>query len=355
MQDSILTNGGQRVAIPHLSQYFGLWLHEPNRLSATIEMVHRMNLSAHVAEGAPLVRESATIIMEGGTIAEWDKDARLLRIDNVVLIDLEGTLTKYGSSMSAAGSTITARRELARAVRDDKVDAIVLRIDSPGGTFAGTDDLAGDVAEANKVKPVVAYIEDLGASAAYFIASQAGRIIMNKSGEVGSIGVFMLVYDTSEAAAQQGIKAVLITAGEMKGAGAPGTEITAAQQAEWQRSVNEAYDQFVGAVARGRGMSTNQARGLADGRLWGASDALSKGLIDEVATMPEAIRFAQNEKDARINRAVLGIKGSKTAKDNPLLEAVDAAARLQQASYSDGDRKLLATAAAFKKQREANK
>jgi signal peptide peptidase SppA len=322
------TESGQRVAIPHMDQYFGLWMHEPCRLEAMVDLARRMDMSAHVAEGAPLVKQGASIVMEGGLEAEWDAEARLLRIGNVAMIDLSGTLTKYGSSMSSAGSMISARRQLARATRDKSVDSILLRIDSPGGTVAGTGDLAAEIAAANAIKPVTAFIEDLGASAAYYLASQAGRILMNSTGEVGSIGVFMLVYDMSGAAAQQGIKAILVKAGDMKGAGAPGTEITEAQRAEWQRSVNEAYDQFIGAVARGRGMSGDQARAMADGRIWGASDAMDKGLIDGISTLSEAVTSARNRQSrpravAQGMRATIQPTARTSARGGELLAAVD--------------------------------
>lgn len=302
----IQTRSGGAVAVPHLSQYFGLWAHEEGRLQGLVELARSMDLSAHVAEGRPLVAEAnaaQSIVIEGGVEAEWDRDSQLLLAGDVALIDLNGTLTKYGSSLGGVGSTVLARRDLARAVRSERARSIVLVIDSPGGTVAGTGDLADDVAAANLVKPVVAFVEDLAASAAFYVASQAGLVLMNPTGMVGAIGVFALVYDFSGALAQAGIKAYVMRAGALKGAGAMGTEITEAQRSEWQRAVDEMYEQFVGAVARGRGMDDAQARALADGRVWGAADALEKNLIDGVSTLAEAVQLARQEKTNRLMRA----------------------------------------------------
>lgn len=300
----LITGDGQAVMVPRLDQYFGLWACEPQRMRAMVEQVRSMDLAAHVAEGAAMVEPQAAFVAEGGVEIDYDRDEKLLIAEGgVALIDLSGVMTKYGSSLSTAGSTVVARQRLARAMKSSKVKSILLRIDSPGGSVSGVDDLARDVAAANQVKPVTAYIEDIGASAAYYVASQAGQVLANASAVVGSIGVFMLIYDYSGEAAQLGIKAVLIKAGEMKGAGAPGTEITEAQKDEWQREVDEAYAMFVMSVARGRGMDESAARALADGRVWGVQDAQDKGLIDGVMTFAEAIDFARQEKTNRLLRA----------------------------------------------------
>lgn len=288
--------------IPHIEQYFGLWAVEPDRFRAMIEHLRAVDMDAHVAEQQPIA-ESYPIVLEGGVNATWDPEKGYLLADGVAVIDISGTITKKGSSFSRTGATAYARRKLALAVRDTAVQAIVLRIDSPGGTVAGTGDLASDLADANKIKPVTAYIEDLGASAAYWIASQAGRVFANESALVGSIGVLTVVRDYSAIFAKAGVKIHVIKAGEFKGMGAEGTEFTDEQRAEVQRSIDETYGLFVGAISRGRRMTEDAARALADGRIWHAAEAKKKGLIDGISTLAEAVSFARHEPANRSFRA----------------------------------------------------
>jgi ClpP class serine protease len=153
--------------------------------------------------------------------------------------------------------------------------------------------LQNAVHEATKVKEVVAFVEDLAASAAYKIASQADRIVANR-GEavVGSLGTFLVVHDMSKAAEQEGIKVHVIKAGEFKGAGVPGTEITESQLTEWQAEVNEMSIAFREIVERGRGKDLSE---LFDGRVFSASKAVSLGLIDSVQSFESLLTTLEKE------------------------------------------------------------
>jgi len=261
----------------NLDQYMGLWAVEESRFLALFDRVAGMDLLAHVMENraqtaATTTRKSAK---SSGTIG---------------IIDIQGTMTKAGSSLSTAGSTVLIRQAVRQAAGDADIAAIVLRIDSPGGTVAGTADLAREVARANEKKPVVAFVEDLAASAAYWVASQAGKVIANdKTAMVGSIGTFLAMYDLSAAAAMQGIKPVVIRAGAYKGVGFEGTEITDDQKAYWQERVDKIQVEFSAGIARGRGFSAEKINALADGKIHVASDALGFGLIDEIQSLDETI------------------------------------------------------------------
>ena len=172
------------------------------------------------------------------------------------------------------------RRALSLANGDDSVHSILLVVESPGGTVAGTSELAKAVA--SSPKPVVAYIEDMGASAAYWVASAATKVYANDSAYVGSIGTYMVIRDTSQAADKAGIKVHVINAGEFKGAGSAGTEVTDSQLAEFQRVINDTNNLFVEAVASHRGLDLATAKSLADGRIHLAAEAVKLGLIDGV-------------------------------------------------------------------------
>ncbi len=267
-------SAGQLARLPYAHEYLGVWAILEDVFRGHFAWFQKTDLHLHVQQNAERVKAEA-------------RDAGLYGVtkDGTALISLSGTLMKQVSSMSSGTSTVFARRQVRAAMRDPEVNSILLRIDSPGGTAAGTQELADDVAAAAKEKPVYAFIEDLGASAAYWVASQAKKVFTNSTGIVGSIGTYMSVMDLSGMAAKEGIKVHVIRAGEFKGAGQPGTEITQAQLAEWQKTVDGLNDHFVRGVAQGRGLTLEKTRALADGRVYVGKAAIEAGLVDGVQTL----------------------------------------------------------------------
>lgn len=266
-----------------LSQYVGLWCTEESRFLQLLDSVGRLDLAAHIAAHADA--DVGLVAASKHSVGSGDNAYDL------AVVDIEGSLTKRGSSLSGAGSMIRLRQEIRQLANDSSVGGIMLRIDSPGGTVAGTPDLAAAVADAAQKKPVHAYVEDLAASAAYWIASQAARITANsKTAAVGSIGTYMGLYDLSGAAAREGIKAVVIKTGKHKGAGFPGSEVTEEQKALWQELVDKTQAEFTAGVASGRKLTIAQVEALADGRVYMAGDAQTHGLIDGIGSFDSAMQ-----------------------------------------------------------------
>jgi len=222
--------------------------------------------------------------------AFWDDDRTsgrgyTLEDGGIAVLSISGPLSKEETCASwlfGGTSTVRIRQALRSAIRDPKVAKVVLLLDSPGGEVAGTADLAEDVQRLGAEKPIIAYASDLCASAAYWIGSQASEFYGNSTAQVGSIGVYMAVRDTSEATAKQGVKVHVIRTGSHKGAGVAGTPITEDHLDDWQRVVDDLNTQFVSAVARGRGMSFEEARKLADGRVHVGQHAVDLGLLDGI-------------------------------------------------------------------------
>ena len=264
--------------VPYAEQYAGLWaIYEPYG-RALRQQAQQINIQLHMERVAEDPEKAAEVAAQAST------ELNITR-DGVAIIKLSGSLMKHASSFSGGTSMVAVRRQVRAAAADPDVTAILLLIDSPGGTVAGTVDLADDVAAAAKKKPVYAYIEDLGASAAYWIASQTTAVYANRSAEVGSIGVFMTVTDWSKWAEKEGAEVHVLRYGDFKGAGIPGTEITEAQLAQWQRSVDHFGGMFVAAVAAGRRLNLAQAKQLADGRVHDAEAAHSLKLIDGIQSL----------------------------------------------------------------------
>ena len=258
-----------------LDNYSGFWCIEPTRFSQMIDRVNKMNLAAHIAAQQPR------------TISLADQRYQSIEGGSIAVIDIQGTMTKAGSSLGGGG-TVEARKAIRQAEEDPTVASIILRFDSPGGTVSGTADLAAEV-KATK-KPIVAFVEDLCCSAAMWVASQCDEIFANNAtAMIGSIGTFMGLYDISKALNDEGIKAVVIKAGEFKGGGFPGMEITDAQQAEWQKQIDAIQEQFTAGIAAGRKLDIDQAKALVTGLTYVATEAMSLKLIDGIKTFDEVV------------------------------------------------------------------
>ena len=219
--------------------------------------------------------------------------------DGIAVISAEGPLQKASSKFGGT-STVAMRRAIRQAVGDAAVRAIMLLVDSPGGTVSGTAELAADIATAARSKPVHAHVEDLAGSAAYWLASQAHRVTATATSQVGGIGTYCVVEDSSGQMAKEGIVVHVIAAGKFKGLGEWGRPITADELAYVQSRIDALNEHFLAGVAAGRRMSMDAVRAVADGRIYIGAEAGRLGLIDAVenqdqamAAVREAARTAQ--------------------------------------------------------------
>lgn len=189
-----------------------------------------------------------------------------------------------GTSAEQLGNDITA------LAHDPSVSAIVLDIDSPGGAATGIPELAAKIRAAANEKRVIAMVNHLAASAGYWTATQAPEIWCSPSGEVGSIGVYMVHFDESKMYADAGITPTIVRAGKFKAEGNPFEPLGEDAKAAMQATIDDWYGQFVGAVAAGRGVSAKQVReGYGQGRVVSSNEALKNGMIDRVATMDDLL------------------------------------------------------------------
>jgi len=213
-----------------------------------------------------------------------------IRTDGTAVVPIKGILTKQAlpSWMAFFGIEGTTygqiRQMVGAAVADPTAKRIELQIESPGGQTSGCQETAEAIAAAATEKPVTAVVEDLAASAAYWLASQATEISANPNAFIGSIGVYTVVADYSEMAKREGITVHVIRSGEHKGLGVPGAPISVAQIAALQENVDRIADHFIAAVATGRALAPDEARALATGRLWEATAARELKLIDAVTS-----------------------------------------------------------------------
>lgn len=229
---------------------------------------------------------------------------------NTAVVSLRGAIIKEAGWLSRygfAGSRDTAMA-LKSAAADEDIEQIVMVVDSPGGSVDGLDELAQSVKDANAVKPVIVQVDGMMASAAVYASAYASKIYAGRRDLIGSIGTRIALYDYSQMFADAGIRAVPVDTGEHKSAGLMGTEITEAQEAEFQRIVDGYFADFLNVVEQGRGIDRDLLEILADGRVFFANEEpLESGLIDGIATMDQTINRVTSKLSRRSAQARLSM------------------------------------------------
>ncbi len=192
----------------------------------------------------------------------------------IAVIDISGVITD--------ADTEKVDKELERYGSNDSIKAIILHIDSPGGGAAASQEIYHEVMRVReqKHKVVVASVESVGASGAYYIASACDKIYANPASVVGSIGVIMEWTNYGDLLKWAKLKHVTISHGELKDAGDPTRDMTPQEQTYFQSLVDNMYGQFVHDVAVGRHSTDAKITPLATGQVWTGEEAQSLGLID---------------------------------------------------------------------------
>lgn len=260
------------------------WAILPEKLAAIQELL------ALRANGEKVDPEQIRAVTEAASAGRVTMTAS----SSVAIIPVVGSLVPRGNLFTESSGAVSVER-LAKTFRaalaDPEIGGIIFDVDSPGGQVGGIAELAAEIYEAREQKQIAAVANGMAASAAYWLASAAGELVVTPSGEVGSIGVFAVHADYSEALAKEGVQVTLISAGKYKVEGNPYQPLTEEALAAGQARVDEYYSMFAGAVAKHRGASTRDVmEGFGEGRLVSAERAVSLGMADRVATIDQVVR-----------------------------------------------------------------
>jgi signal peptide peptidase SppA len=196
------------------------------------------------------------------------------------------------SQISGSGGTSIQmlQAQFRAALGDDDCKAIVFDVDSPGGSVDSVPELASEIYESRRQKPIIAVCNSMACSAAYWLASAAGEVVCTPSGQCGSIGVYMMVQDESAALEKEGIKISLIKAGKYKAEAHPSQPLSEETRDFLQSQVDSAYGMFVKSVATQRGVSQGSVReGMGQGRSLMANDSVRAKLADRVGTLDDVL------------------------------------------------------------------
>ncbi|HEY1265174.1 MAG TPA: signal peptide peptidase SppA [Terriglobales bacterium] len=206
--------------------------------------------------------------------------------DKIGVVDLEGVIIDPGVVVG----------QLKKFGDDSSIKAIILHVNSPGGGVAASEEIYREVRRIRdeKKKHIVASIQTVGASGAYYVSSATDKIYADKGSIVGSIGVIAQWVNYGDLLRWAKLKSITMKAGEFKDTGSPTRDMTPAEQAYLQSLIDDMHRQFIEAVAQGRNsdgrkVKTEDIRAIADGKVWTGEQALAMKLIDQVADFQEAV------------------------------------------------------------------
>ncbi len=209
-------------------------------------------------------------------------DSGLIFGEKVAVVEIKGIIAN-------AQPTI---ENLAEFSDDDSVKAVVLRIESPGGGVAPSQELYMEVRRTAERKPVVASMGSVAASGGYYVAAAAQKIYANPGTITGSIGVILQFTNLEELFKKIGFRMETVKSGTYKDVGNPSRKMTPEERAYLQEMIGNVHQQFVRDVAQGRHMQVEQVQGVADGRIFTGEQAKELGLVDELGNLKDAIAAA---------------------------------------------------------------
>jgi protease-4 len=183
--------------------------------------------------------------------------------------------------------------DLQKLRKDDDVKAVVIRVNSPGGSAYASEQIWHEVQLLRAEKPVVISMGGLAASGGYYISCGANKIFAEAMTLTGSIGIFGMIPDASELLTQKlGLSFDVVKTNAMSDFGSRGRPFNADESAKLQNHVNRGYDLFTGRVAAGRGMAQDSVKVIGEGRVWTGEQALKIGLVDQLGDLDDAIEAA---------------------------------------------------------------
>ncbi|MCK9296439.1 MAG: signal peptide peptidase SppA [Desulfobulbaceae bacterium] len=204
--------------------------------------------------------------------------------DSVGVVELKGLITDAGPVLDQL-----LQFRLAKSIK-----AVVVRIDSPGGAVGASQEIFGEIARLNKVKPVVASMGSVAASGGFYAAIGAGKIVASPGTLTGSMGVIFKFPNLEEIFQKIGYRDEVIKSGKLKDIGSPSRPLTEEERVLLQGLLDEVHEQFIRDIAQSRNLPEADVRKVADGRIFSGETAKNLGLIDQLGNFNDAVALAAN-------------------------------------------------------------
>lgn len=226
-------------------------------------------------------------------------------MNKIAQIFIDGVITSEASALGTPPMTEVIGSQLQHISKDQRVKAIVLRINSPGGEVVATDELHHQLLQVKKERdiPIVVSMGSTAASGGYYLATAGDHIFANRNTVTGSLGVIIRLYNYGEAASRIGVKEYVVKSGRYKDMGSPMRPLTEDERRIYQSLVQESYQNFVNVIVKGRELSRQRVLEIADGRIYSGAQAKKLGLIDDFGDLDKATEYAlalTKEKTARV-------------------------------------------------------
>lgn len=221
-------------------------------------------------------------VAKSQNITSKNRIAVILAEGDIVSGDVEGAL-----------SSEKFAKEIRKARKDENIKAIVLRVNSPGGSIVASEVIWREMSEAKKAKPVIVSMGEVAASGGYYIAAPADTIVAQPNTITGSIGIFGLWFNVQELINDKlGVTTDVVATGQLSDFMNPARPLTDVERTIIQSGVEDGYETFISRVAEGRGMHPDSVKKVASGRVWTGNQAKARGLVDVLGGLNTAIDIA---------------------------------------------------------------
>lgn len=279
----------------------------PARYTSPMRMLAALLVTVFVFQGCSLIDielQPRIRPLQEETVEGEGKTKILLLDVSGVLADETGSVV-LGAPPPRVPIVARVREELRKAEEDENVKALIVRINSPGGTITASDLIYReiDVFKTRRKIPVIVIMMDVAASGGYYAALAGDTIMALPTTVTGSIGVVMLTINAQGLMEKIGVAPLAIKSGAMKDAGSPFRPLTEQERTVFQSVIDQMYARFVGLIVKSRKMTEDKVRAAADGRIYTAEQAKDLGLVDEIGYMEDAVaaaRKAAGVTDARV-------------------------------------------------------
>ena len=219
------------------------------------------------------------------------KSKNITSKNRIAVILAEGDIVD--GNVEGAISSEKFAKEIRKARKDENIKAIVLRVNSPGGSILASEVIWREMGEAKKAKPLIVSMGEVAASGGYYIATPADTIVAQPNTITGSIGIFGILFNVQELINDKlGVTTDVVATGEFSDLGNMARPLTEVERTIIQSSVEDGYETFISRVAEGRGMHPDSVRKVASGRVWTGTQAKARGLVDVLGGLDTAVGIA---------------------------------------------------------------
>ncbi len=219
------------------------------------------------------------------------KSKNITSPNRIAVILAEGEIVD--GNVEGAISSEKFAKEIRKARKDENIKAIVLRVNSPGGSILASEVIWREMAEAKKAKPLIVSMGEVAASGGYYISAPADTIVAQPNTITGSIGIFGILFNVQELVNDKlGVTTDVVSTGELSDFGNMARPLTEVERTIIQSSVEDGYETFISRVAEGRGMHPDSVRKVASGRVWTGTQAKARGLVDVLGGLDTAVSIA---------------------------------------------------------------